>query len=187
MAVVTPTTFVAGDSGQWRIDRIVAVRGESLAPAPYLRVVEGGPGLSAAVAWTLRGVTSNERYVTQAERAALVAKQQALGRVGATRAALIPIRKSEAWWDLTQDVRRALFEETSHHIAIGLTALPEVARRLHHSRELGEAFDFLTWFEFAPEHTGRFDDALGQLRASEEWSYVEREVEIRLSREPGVT
>ena len=29
---------------------------------------------------------------------------------------------------------------------------------LYHSRELGEAFDFLTWFEFAPEHAAAFED-----------------------------
>ena len=33
---------------------------------------------------------------------------------------LIPIRKNEAWWALAQDERRAIFEERSHHIAIGL-------------------------------------------------------------------
>jgi hypothetical protein len=47
-----------------------------------------------------------------------------------------------------------------------------VTRRLHHCRDLGEhePFDFLTWFEFA------------ELRASEEWKYVDREVVIRLAR-----
>jgi len=56
----------------------------------------------------------------------------------ATFAALIPIRKSEAWWSLAQDERRALFEETSRHIAIGMEYLPGIARRLHRARELGE-------------------------------------------------
>jgi hypothetical protein len=36
--------------------------------------------------------------------------------------------------------------------------LPAVARRLHHSRELGEPFDFLTWFEYAPEHADAFEE-----------------------------
>ncbi len=26
-----------------------------------------------------------------------------------------------------------------------------VARRLYHCRDLGEPFDFLTWFEYAPQ------------------------------------
>jgi hypothetical protein len=36
--------------------------------------------------------------------------------------------------------------------------LPTIARRLHHSRELGEPFDFLTWFEYAPEHNQAFEE-----------------------------
>jgi hypothetical protein len=60
--------------------------------------------------------------------------------------------------------------------------LPQIARRLHHGRDLGEPFDFLTWFEFAPEHEGLFDELLARLRASEEWRYVSREIDIRLTR-----
>ena len=70
----------------------------------------------------------------------------------------------------------------SRHIAIGLNYLPAIARRLHHSRELGEPFDFLTWFEYAPEDESAFDDLVGKLRATEEWRYVTREVDIRLAR-----
>jgi chlorite dismutase len=112
----------------------------------------------------------------------LAAKQQGLARPRATRAALIPIRKSAQWWDLTQDERRAVFEEQSRHIGIGLDYLPEIARRLHHCRELAEPFDFLTWFEYAPEDADRFEELVARLRATPEWRYVEREVDIRLSR-----
>ena len=83
---------------------------------------------------------------------------------------------------LPQEERRAILEEGSKHIAIGLDYLPAVARRLHHSRDLGEPFDFLTWFEFAPADLGAFDELLGRLRATEEWAYVDREVDIRLER-----
>jgi hypothetical protein len=60
-----------------------------------------------------------------------------------------------------------------------------VARRLHHCRDLGEPqpFDFLTWFEFAPTDSPAFDDLLAALRTSEEWRFVDREIEIRLRRE----
>ena len=60
--------------------------------------------------------------------------------------------------------------------------LPAVARRLLHCRGLGEPFDFLTWFEFTPADAGAFEELLGRLRATEEWRYVEREVELRLER-----
>ena len=92
------------------------------------------------------------------------------------------MRKSQSWWDLTQEERRAVFETRSRHISTGLEYLPSVARRLHHSRDLGEPFDFLTWVEFAPEQEEAFDELVRRLRASEEWSYVIREVDIRLER-----
>jgi chlorite dismutase len=151
---------------------------------PRLDVIEG-PATSAVGAspvWVLRGVTSNERYMSRTEHDALVAKQEPLGREGSTRAALIPITKTDAWWDLPQDERRRIFEESSRHVATGLDYLPAVARRLHHGRDLGEPFDFLTWFEFDPEHAAPFEDLVGRLRATEEWTYVQREIDIRLAR-----
>ena len=57
-----------------------------------------------------------------------------------------------------------------------------LARRLHHSRELGEPFDFLTWFEYAPEYADTFEELVHRLRSTVEWRYVEREVDIRLVR-----
>ena len=86
---------------------------------------------------------------------------------------------------MTQDERRAIFEAQSHHTEIGLEYLPAIARRLHHCRDLTEPepFDFLTWFEFAKSDTPEFDRLLSRLRETEEWSYVEREVEIRLTRD----
>jgi hypothetical protein len=173
-------TFLAGPAGPWRIDAIVAIRGEGLPAAARLRVDEGVPTPHPTATWALQGTTSNVRYSRRAELDTLGARQQGLARPGATRAALIPIRKSAVWWALAQDERRAIFEESSRHIAIGLDYLPAIARRLHHCRDLGAAFDFLTWFEFAPEHEAAFDALLRRLRATEEWRYVDREVDIRL-------
>lgn len=133
-------------------------------------------------AWVLKGVTSNTRYTERPEVEALASKQAGLARPDATCAALIPIRKTAAWWDLAQNERRAIFEEQSHHIKIGLDYLPAVARRLHHSRELAEPFDFLTWFEYAPQHANEFEDMVDRLRQTPEWRYVDREIDIRLSR-----
>ena len=176
-----PVVFVAGAGGEWRIDRISPVRGDALPSAPRLARLEGAQGDPRGI-WTLRGTTSYERYVTRAEKEALRAVQPALGRADSTRAALIPVRKSKEWWDLAQDERRRILEEQSRHISIGLRYLPAVARRLYHCRDLGGPFDFLTWFEYAESDAGRFEDLVGELRRSTEWSYVEREVDVRLSR-----
>jgi hypothetical protein len=113
----------------------------------------------------------------------LVAAQPALDRPEATCAALIPITKTAAWWDLSHDERRDIFERRSSHIATGLRYLPAVARRLHHCRDLGEPFDFLTWFEYAPSDAAAFEELVAALRSTEEWNYVEREVDIRLTRD----
>ena len=110
------------------------------------------------------------RYVERAEKEQLVAVQAALGRTEATCAALIPIRKSAAWWELTQEERRQIFEDKSQHIAASLKYLPAIARQLYHCRDLGEPFDFLTWFEYAPEHADLFEELVGMLRATEEWT-----------------
>ena len=184
MAAPVLVTFAAGSTGPWRIDRLAAVSGAGLPSAALLAVYEGASGVRAESAvWALRGTTSNTRYTNRAEVTALEARQEGLGRGAARKAALIPIRKTEAWWALAQDERRAIFEEQSRHIAIGRAYLPAIARRLHHSRELAEPFDFLTWFEYAPEHAGYFEELVDRLRASEEWRYVEREVDIRLTRD----
>lgn len=37
-------------------------------------------------------------------------------------------------------------------------------------------------FEYAPQHEAEFEEMVKQLRASDEWRYVEREVDIRLER-----
>jgi hypothetical protein len=182
-------TFVGGDAGTWEVVSMRAVIGDALEPVDRLRIVPGEVPKEKGSGWALRGVTSHERYVTRPEKAKLVAVQPELGRSEATAAALIPIRKSAAWWALTQDERRTIFEETSAHIRIGLEYLPAVARRLHHCRDLAEPapFDFLTWFEFAPGEAVAFDDLLRRLRETPEWQYVEREVEVRLRKTPEST
>ncbi len=178
-----PVVFEGGSAGLWRVERISPVRGESLPSTERLAVFEGVREVSERKsAWVLRGVAGHPRYVEKREKEALAAVQPPLGRAEATRAALIPIRKSAAWWELAQDERRAIFEEQSRHTGEGIKYLPAVARRLYQSRELGEPFDFLTWFEYAPRHAEAFEDLVGFLRTTPEWEFVEREVDIRLSR-----
>jgi hypothetical protein len=175
-------SFRAGDIGLWRIRSILPVRGEALEKADRLDHREGDSSDNGA--WTLRGVTSNERYVHNDEKQKLVAVQEGLGRTDSVYAALIPIRKSPAWWALTQEQRREIFEAQSHHTQTGLKYLPAIARRLHHCRDLAtpEPFDFLTWFEYRPEDEPAFDQLLIELRKTPEWEFVEREVDVRLER-----
>jgi chlorite dismutase len=183
VAVTKPLTvsFIAGELGPWRILRSEAVAGPALPLAERLSVSPGEP--EGAVTWRLDGVTSNSRYTTRRESDALTSLQESLGRPAASMAALIPIRKSAGWWAMAQDEKRAIFEERSRHITIGMDYLPQIARRLHHCRELGGPFDFLTWFEFPPAAAADFDHMLSRLRATEEWRHVEAEIDIRLIRD----
>ena len=181
------TTFRGGQSGAWRITALSAVKGEPLAPVRSLSMVHAAaialPLLPSQTSWRVAGVASHLRYAERAEKVKLEEVQAGLGRAEATCAALIPIRKSSAWWELTQEERRSIFEDKSRHIADTLKYLPAIARQLYHCRDLGEPFDFLTWFEYAPEHAAVFEDLVGELRATEEWTYVEREVDVRVMRE----
>src|SRR3954465_4469509 len=180
-------TFRGGQSGGWRITSISPVMGEPLAFMPALSVTDSEaislPLVPSRNAWRLVGVASSLRYTERAEKQQLTAVQAGLGRLEATSAALIPIRKSQAWWELTQEERRRIFEDKSHHIAGSLKYLPAIARQLYHCRDLGEPFDFLTWFEFDGANAALFEELVAMLRASEEWTYVEREVDLRLERE----
>ena len=175
--------FIGGQTGKWHVLSMRTVRGAPLADVLRLDIVQA-PETSwpAPPAWRLHGQISNIRYATRAEVTGLQAKQEPLHRPSALRAALIPIAKSAAWWALAQDERRAIFEDRSRHTAIGLQYLPAIARQLYHCRDLGEPFDFLTWFEYAPEHAETFEELVATLRGTMEWSYVEREIDIRLER-----
>ena len=179
-------SFTGGDTGPWHVTNMKAIAGEPL-PAAGRLAIAAGPEIPSdpQAAWVLRGITSNERYVDRAERSQIVASLPGLGRPEASCAALISIRKNEAWWALTQEERLNIFKEQSHHTKIGLQYFPDLARRLHHCRDISEnePFDFLTWFEYAPAQEAAFNRLLAELRAIEEWKYVEREVDIRLVRE----
>lgn len=166
-------------TGLWRVEDISHIKGGEIAPALYVDITSQAP--SSSTQWSLSGVGSNLRYTTAAEREVLTTRQAELSRENARRAVLIPIRKSASWWAMAQDERHAVYSR-SHHTDIGLDYLPAIARKLYHSRDLGEPFDFLTWFEFAAEDANLFSELLGRLRATEEWTYVERETEIWLTR-----
>jgi chlorite dismutase len=172
--------FSGGKSGAWKVRRVSAVKGAGLEAVTH---VARGPTATSEAAWALSGVTSNLRYTSAAEKKVLDATPSVLARPAATYAALIPITKSAAWWALAQDERRSILEDKSRHIAIGSDYLSAVSRQLVHCRDQpGAMFDFLTWFEFAPADEGRFDELLAKLRATPEWDYIDREVEIRLER-----
>ncbi|MEI6409966.1 MAG: chlorite dismutase family protein [Bacteroidota bacterium] len=172
--------FVGGETGLWRVLKIETVVGQPIQQVPFLNIVQSTGIPHSSNGWVLKGFRSNTRYTERLELDQLIAIQAELGRTEAICAALIPIRKTEAWWALAQDERRKIFEDQSKHTATGLKYLPAIARRLYHCRDIGEPFDFLTWFEYAPEHAEAFEELVHHLRGTAEWQYVDWEIDIRL-------
>ncbi|MBI3536121.1 MAG: chlorite dismutase family protein [Chloroflexi bacterium] len=178
------TTFGGGQSGTWKVISIITIVGQPLELVQRIEIIKTKYLLDKTnYKWFLRGVTSNLRYTTKEENATLDKTPSVLDRPDYKYAALIPIKKSEEWWLLTQDERRKIFEDTSRHISYSSKFLSTIARKLYHSKDIGENFDFLTWFEFAPEHSHQFDELVNYLRNTEEWKYVTREIDIRLVRD----
>ncbi|MGJ8633430.1 MAG: chlorite dismutase [Luteolibacter sp.] len=173
-------SFVAGDHGSWEILSLSAVVGESLEPVPFLEIRnEYVMQLPVDFHWLLRGVSNKEPHRDVED-----------GRIRpferpASLAALIPVKKNAEWWELAAEDRKEIYLENSDRIASKLKGLPILAQTLHHCRDLGEPFDFLTWFEYSHEDAGAFEDLMQTLRGTKEWKYVEREVDVRLSRSFG--
>lgn len=178
------TAFTCGEQGDWLIQRITEVAGEglpqwqALSVTPLPHFPEGVP----AGGWTVLGVAGHLRYTHRLEQQQLGQYLMPTDVPNHSRAAFIPIQKSEQWWTLAQDERRAIMAETSQHIAIGLPYTEFIYRKLYHCRDLMQPYDFVTWFEFAPASEAMFDELVGRLRATEEWQYVTRETDVRLAK-----
>jgi hypothetical protein len=178
--IATPITRFCGSAiGDWEVLSHQTVCGPAIPAFSRLAITPDSTSATDAD-WQARGFNSNLRYTSIKERAELLANGAPADRSDRC-AVLIPMSKSPIWWGLAQDERLAIYAR-SGHTGIGMTVLPAVLRRLYHSRDLGEAFDFLTWFEFAPETEPAFEAMLMRLRSSEEWRYVSAETQINLRR-----
>lgn len=179
------TTFVGGKTGRLLVVSHTTISGEPIERVDAVDMIAGFVKEPPAEAiWTLRGVATNDRYTTRAEKTTLIRKQAPIGRPEAILSALVLLRKRSEWWALTQDERREILEEDLHHIAIGLRYLPAVARRLLHCRDLEDQapFDFLAYLDYAPVDGVAFDDMMDLFRKTKEWAFMDREIDIRLAR-----
>jgi hypothetical protein len=155
--------------------------------ASLLRVEAPAPLSPLGRGFAAEGVVQHLNYTDADKRRQLAAISA--GERGA-RAVLIPIAKSDAWWALAQDERARFFRRAPDrpgHVEIGTRYAPSIFRRLYQARYLpGSSWDFLTYFELADEDIAPFRQMLAELRdptLNPEWSFVERETEIWLTKE----
>jgi chlorite dismutase len=184
MPMNTITSFIGSSKGAWTVLSNTAVTGSPLGAVKKLNIIPADNKTIdiSNTGWILKGFKSNLRYTTRDEKNILDKTPSVLGKPENNFAALIPIKKSDEWWLLPQDERRKILQEKSHHIEIGSRYLSTISRSLYHSRDIGEEFDFLTWFEYPESQFGRFDELVQLLRKTEEWKYVVREIDIRLKK-----
>lgn len=176
--------YVGAASGPWRVTEMTTLSGAPLKPATHVQIAHGQVNpLRVRSSWVLKGVVRNTRFFSREERLPLNAHRFAPNPSETTCAALIPIRKSAEWWKLDDEDRQQIVEARSRAITRGFGFIPAIARRLLYGRDLGEPFDLVTWFEYSPSDARIFDDLTCALRASEEWKFVEREIDIRLVRD----
>jgi chlorite dismutase len=116
---------------------------------------------------TLVGVTKGLNYITKDQSGDLNAAlfQTPYSKGPPKYSVVVPIKKSAAWWNLSQEKRRALLEE---HTRVTLEYLPSVKRKLYHSTGLCDA-DFITYFE--TEDLGTFNALMIALARVEENTY----------------
>jgi hypothetical protein len=141
----------------------------------------------------LSGVTQHLHYTSAAQRerlASISAKEFPASEH--VHAVLIPIRKSDVWWNMGFHDRAEFLNGTRYkrgHTAIGEEYAALIYRQLLHSRYLDSSrkpYDFLTYFEFTDENTDWFKALLQKLRDIElnpEWEYVDMEQEIWMRKE----
>jgi chlorite dismutase len=171
----------------YEVDRVIPARG---APPPGIEAgqrlwrVETAGRLAVPDAPFI-GATTHVVYTDSATRSELA-------RISAAESGpvcvLIPIRKSAEWWALAREERQAYVMEgaPNGHIAIGRRYAARIYRRLYQARYLpGSDWDFLTYFELPLQELQAFADLLAELRDLErnpEWAFVDREVEIWMTR-----
>ena len=138
---------------------------------------------------SLAGAVRNPRYsspemVQYANRNAPLRRS---GRV-ARNAIIVPVRKTEAWWQMTALERHSYFYPhvdrgsgcpVKGHAKAAEPGIATLFRRMYHhpdGYQIENEFDFITYFECEDEHLPVFDGVLENLRDPQqnpEWRFVQ--------------
>lgn len=169
--------YVGGNAGAWEVTEFKTHRGQPLAAVSHLEIINGPlDHAPSGATWVFTGCVQNTRYVSREELLPPGSRRTFNAPPPKTCAALIPLRRSNEWWQLGDAVRR----EIQQSQLSGLRYLSAMVRRWRHRLDLSDQFDCVTWFEYELQDATAFEDLLADWRASEEWKYIDRECEIRL-------
>jgi len=188
---MTPKSFTAFAFGpaerlseQSVTHRVEAVAGAETPEAGWLMTrIQSESRVETVLPLVYQGGTQDLRYTSPAQKASLAHAHGEFS--GGATAVIIPIRKSEEWWALPEERRRAHFRDGAGHTHTGAPYVDRVYRKLFHSRGMGLPYDFVTYFEFAREDADYFRELLAGLRDPQrnpEWRYVEWECEFWLTK-----
>ena len=182
-------SFVAGDRGRWEVTSVAPVIGETLEWVPFLEIRnEYLMNVPVDFSWLLRGITSTRRYTNNVQQVNTMAAQPQLGRPEATCAALIPVRKSREWWDMTFEERKQIFESNSIRYP-KIRTVRNICPASHASSTIAViwASRLISWHgSNTRPRTPLLSRILSQLSGlQKEWKYVDREVDVRLVRSGG--
>jgi hypothetical protein len=173
--------YIGGTTGSWRVSTIASISGMPLPPVTHIDIAHGALDRAPAGAnWVLHCIASNTRFVTREEPRRLPSDPPRMGRFSESCAALVLVRKSRGWWNLGLSEQQQMLEVPSRNIRGRLSFLPAMMRRMQYRTNVREPFDFVTWFEYAPQDASIFDDLVTAMRSSEDWHYVEREIVIKM-------
>ena len=185
-----PPLSAASKINRYRVEALNSIRGEPVAffnpGAEILRVCANDP--LSACSESLADCTQHLHFTSDAQLTRLLAiSAKEIPATEQPVTVLIPIRKSDAWWNLGHDARAELMNGSTTlrgHTAIGEDFAPQIFRQLILSRYLDSSrrpYDFLTYFEFPEASRDAFTTLLSRLRdetLNPEWAYVDMEQEI---------
>jgi hypothetical protein len=190
--LITIPTPAGGVRNRYRVNAVEVIKGPTPAlpePGWELHRIEAETPISASSAFQIRGVTGTAQYT---DPSAPYAAANGLRALPVTNepifAVILPLRKTQAWWDLPFEQRKSHFHRDAthpHHTDVGVPYVPKIHRRLFHAREFTRDYDFVTYFEFRAADEPAFRRLCRELRDTKlnpEWNYIDRDFEIWMTK-----
>ncbi len=183
ITIPTPTGAIRN---RYRVNAVEVIQGPT-PPLPQpgweLHRIEAATPTAASAPVQFQGETGTAQYT---DPKAPYAAANGLPTIPATTdpvlAVIIPLRKTASWYALTQEQRKA---QIPAHVDLGVPYIPTIHRRLFHSRTFTKDYDFLTYFEFRASDEPQFRQlcrALRDPKRNPEWTYIDRDCEIWLTK-----